>query len=45
MESEDSFVFTGIKIDFNEKKNPPTASSIGYSNIDVLYCGFLASQI
>jgi hypothetical protein len=26
------------------KKHPPTVSSIGYPDIDILYSGFLASQ-
>jgi hypothetical protein len=40
--SPTDFISLGIEILF--KKLPPTASSVGYLNIDLLYSGFVASQ-
>jgi hypothetical protein len=43
--SKDSLYLSKMTgIEFLLKKHPPTASSIGYPNIDILYSEFLASQ-
>jgi hypothetical protein len=37
-------LFISLGIEILVKNYPPTASSIGYLNIDLLYFGFLARQ-
>jgi hypothetical protein len=37
-------LFISSKIKILVKNYPPTASSIGYLNIDLFYSGFLANQ-
>jgi hypothetical protein len=37
------YLILGIEI-LDKKNYPPTASSIGYLNIDLLYSGFIASK-